>query len=127
MGNPTFRYHKELGAQVFDSDALPSESDGWFDSPKKANGAVPVTASPSPPVPQAKPAPPPKTLPTLDEYMSSVALKESHAGLSRDERRAAKARALADFAQMRYGAVIDTSGSLSEIVAQIEALEGKKP
>lgn len=35
MGNRTFRYHREHGARIFDSDNLPSEADGWYDSPAK--------------------------------------------------------------------------------------------
>lgn len=37
MGTPTYRYHatKAPRGMIFDTDDLPEEDDGWFDSPKK--------------------------------------------------------------------------------------------
>lgn len=36
MGEPCFRYHKNHPkGLIFDTDDLPTEEDGWFDSPKK--------------------------------------------------------------------------------------------
>lgn len=36
MGEPCYRYHKDhLKGLIYDSEDLPSEADGWFDSPKK--------------------------------------------------------------------------------------------
>ena len=57
MGNPTWRYHRgafgKLEGKIFDSDDMPGEAEGWYDSPAK----VPASA----PKPKAKPKAKPKT------------------------------------------------------------------
>lgn len=48
MGDPTWRYKKTLGpggreqlkSEIFDSDEMPGEKEGWFDSPAKCVNPV---------------------------------------------------------------------------------------
>ena len=72
MGTPTFRYHATKGPRgmIFDTDDLPSEEDGWFDSPKKFRDVEPSLRRDEPEM--SGEFPDPRKFANVKAYVSAV-------------------------------------------------------
>lgn len=72
MGTPTYRYHatKAPRGLIFDTDDLPSEDDGWFDSPKRFRDVEPCLRRDEPEM--SGEFPDPRKFANVKSYVSAV-------------------------------------------------------
>lgn len=110
-----FRYHREHGAVRFWTNALPSEEDGWFDSPTKA--AAWQEDAP------AAPSLDPKAFDSLDAFMATYV--ETAVTADMNKKAAAKARKLGVqmYAQARHGMDLDMRKPLDVLAEEVRVRE----
>ena len=103
MGTPTYRYHatKAPRGLIFDTDALPSEDDGWFDTPKKFRTVEPSLRRDEPEM--SGEFPDPRKFASVKAYVSAV--DPTIPVVPTEEERQAKGVSDEDYAKMISEAV----------------------
>lgn len=122
------RYHRELGSREFDSDQLPSEADGWFDSPKKAAASGnEAMAGVEPNAPAAFEPDPELSKLTFNEYMSRVVgqMKQTQPDLAPIYKANVKKEALMRYARGVYNLELDGNLRLPDLARMVEDAEAQ--
>lgn len=103
MGTPTYRYHatKAPRGLIFDTDDLPSEEDGWFDSPKRFRDVEPSLRRDEPEM--SGEFPDPRKFASVKAYVSAV--DPTIPVVPTEEERAARGVSDEDYAKMISEAV----------------------
>lgn len=99
MGHPTFMYHPHAApdGKLFDSDDLPSATDGWVDSPTKFEAAEAAQHMPGS---------------AFDAWFENIG------GSAHD-----KKLAVEHYARETFGVELDRRRSLKALVGEVKALE----
>ena len=135
MGVPTYLYHAEHGAQIFDSEDMPGEAEGWFDSRKKFQDLHTVTKEPEPVLSGEFPDPRPfssikayisavdPTIPKLPDEPKAFGMDDDAiAALSR-EIGEKSVRALRHYAKLKHGTVFDDGVGASRLFDECSKLD----
>ena len=140
MGNATFRYHKTKAptGTIFDSDDLPSEKDGWFDSPKKvATMVIEEGGVPAPVLVGDLPDPRPfisikayasvvqglmPKIPTREQAAARLISDDDLENMEREGVSRRKA-AIIYYARLKYGADLPSDRSIALLMADCMELD----
>lgn len=109
-----FRYHRHHPPQKFMSDALPSEDDGWFDSPAKCIDWEPSGQ------------PVPAKFQALDDFMSAWVKYTIVPDMDNIAKGKAKKDGLALWAREICGVEVDTTENLPALLERVQALLPKE-
>lgn len=109
---PRWMYHSIEGGKVFMTDALPSEADGWFDTPARVHEWQPGKSADREAANES----------ALNAFMAAWVAERIKPEMAPTDKGAVKKAGIAAWALETHKATLDTSQRLDEVLAAALAL-----